>query len=84
MRQFQRDPLELYTRSWREFGDTIRIRAFPGIYVHLLVHPDAVEHVLQISGSASRPDEDVHLGTLTRAPVCSVSFDLVPKRRVEG
>ena len=47
MRQFQRDPLALYTNSWREFGDYIRIRAFPGMYVHLLVHPDAVEHVLQ-------------------------------------
>jgi hypothetical protein len=45
---------------------------------------DAVEHVLQITGSADRPDEDVHLGTLTTTPHCLVSFDLVPKRRVEG
>ena len=49
-----------------------------------LTPTDAIEHVLQVSGSTSRPDEDVHLGTLTTAPMCAVSFDLVPKRRVEG
>jgi hypothetical protein len=49
-----------------------------------LTPTDAVEHVLQIGGSPSRPDEDVHLGTLTSFPNCVVSFDLVPKRRVEG
>lgn len=45
---------------------------------------DAAEHVLQISGSSERPDEDIHLGSLVTAPQCSVSFDLVPKVRVEG
>src|SRR5207248_16080 len=47
MRQFQRDPLTLYTRANREFGHYVRIRAFPGIHVYLLTHPEAVEHVLQ-------------------------------------
>jgi cytochrome P450 len=45
-REFQRNPVELYTRAWREYGDYVRIRAFAGIYVHLLVHPEGVEHVL--------------------------------------
>jgi hypothetical protein len=45
---------------------------------------DATEHVLQLSGSAERPDEDVHVGTLVTHPQCSVAFDLVPKVRVEG
>lgn len=45
---------------------------------------DAAEHVLQISGLSERPDEDIHVGTLVKAPQCSVSFDLVPKVRVEG
>ena len=45
---------------------------------------DAAEHVLQLSGSSERPDEDIHIGTLVQAPHCSVSFDLVPKVRVEG
>jgi len=43
---------------------------------------DATEHVLQLCGSKSRPDEDVHLGTLAEG--CKVCFDLVPKKRVEG
>jgi hypothetical protein len=45
---------------------------------------DAAEHVLQLSGSSERPDEDVHVGTLVTHPHCSVSFDLVPKVRIEG
>jgi hypothetical protein len=45
---------------------------------------DAAEHVLQLSGSSERPDEDIHVGTLVSPPQCSVSFDLVPKVRVEG
>ncbi len=45
---------------------------------------DAAEHVLQLSGSSERPDEDIHIGTLVTHPQCSVSFDLVPKVRVEG
>jgi cytochrome P450 len=47
MRQLQSDPLGLYMRANREFGHYVRIRAFPGIYVYLLTHPEAVEHVLQ-------------------------------------
>jgi len=47
MRQLQRDPLGLYTRANREYGHYVRIRAFPGVYVYLLTHPDAIEHVLQ-------------------------------------
>jgi cytochrome P450 len=46
MRELQRNPLELYTRAWREYGDHVRIRAFAGVYVYLLVHPEGVEHVL--------------------------------------
>lgn len=47
MRQLQRDPIGVYTQANREFGHYVRIRAFPGMYVYLLTHPDAVEHVLQ-------------------------------------
>lgn len=45
---------------------------------------DATEHALQLCGTATRPDEDTHIGSLTKAPQCSVCFDLVPKKRVEG
>src|SRR4051794_32242502 len=47
LREFQRDPLGLYARAGREHGHHARIRAFPGVYVYLLTHPEAVEHVLQ-------------------------------------
>lgn len=45
---------------------------------------DAAEHALQVTGTANRPAEDAHLGTLLAAPSHAVAFDLVPKQRVEG
>lgn len=45
---------------------------------------DAADHVLQITGSNLRPDEDIHIGTLVTHPEHRISFDLVPKVRVEG
>lgn len=45
---------------------------------------DAAEHVLQIQGTTTRPDRDVHIGTLTDGTACAVAFDLVPRKRVEG
>ncbi|HMJ08193.1 MAG TPA: hypothetical protein VK468_04265 [Pyrinomonadaceae bacterium] len=45
---------------------------------------EATEHALQLCGTADRPDEDTHIGTLTTTGSCSVCFDLVPKVRVEG
>lgn len=45
---------------------------------------DAGEHVLQVTGSSDRPDEDVHIGSLVVASGCKVEFDLVAKVRVEG
>lgn len=45
---------------------------------------DATEHALQLCGSMTRPDEDIHLGTLVQYPDCMLCFDLVPKQRVEG
>ena len=45
---------------------------------------DASEHALQICGTSTRPDEDTHVGSLVSHPSCTVCFDLVPKKRVEG
>lgn len=46
---------------------------------------DAAEHVLQIEGSGnSRPDGDIHVGSLVKADSCAITFDLVPRKRVEG
>ena len=47
MGQLRRDPLGLYSQSWRDYGDYVRLRIVPGVYGYLLTHPDAVEHVLQ-------------------------------------
>jgi hypothetical protein len=45
---------------------------------------DALEHLLQVCDSSTRPDEDTHVGALVEFPDCQVCFDLVPKQRVEG
>lgn len=45
---------------------------------------DAAELMLQISGTNDRPDTDVHLGTLVKAPAKYICFDLVPSPRVNG
>ena len=45
---------------------------------------DATEHALQVCGTATRPDVDTHIGVLVSAPGCTLCFDLVAKRRVEG
>lgn len=45
---------------------------------------DAAEHVLQITGTQERPDEDVHIGVLAQPSNCAIEFDLVAKVRVEG
>jgi hypothetical protein len=45
---------------------------------------DAAEHILQLTGTVDRPDEDVHIGTLVGVTGCRVEFDLVAKVRVEG
>lgn len=45
---------------------------------------DAAEHLLQVYDTTVRPDRDVHVGTLTGGDVCAVTFNLVPRKRVEG
>jgi hypothetical protein len=45
---------------------------------------DAAEQALQIQGTTIWPDEDTHVGALTKGGVCSVAFNLMPKHRVHG
>ena len=45
---------------------------------------DAAEHVLQICNSTIRPPTDTPIHELTDHHKCSVCFDLVPEKRVEG
>jgi hypothetical protein len=44
----------------------------------------ASEFVLQISGTDRQPRPGVHVGELTTAPVCAVSFDLVKEVTPQG
>lgn len=44
---------------------------------------DATEHVLQLCGSTDRPTPDTHIGSLV-CGCCSLCFDLVPIKRIEG
>jgi hypothetical protein len=45
---------------------------------------DALEHVLQLHGSADRPNSATPLSALAAGCGCAVSLDLVPDKRVEG
>ena len=45
---------------------------------------DAAELMLQISGTDTRPDADIHIGTLVTAHQRCITFDLVPSPRVNG
>lgn len=44
---------------------------------------DESEHVLQLCGGTHRPDPDAHIGSLV-CGCCSLCFDLVPIKRIEG
>ena len=44
---------------------------------------DATEHVLQLCGCTERPEPDTQIGALVSG-CCSLCFDLVPIKRVEG
>ena len=46
LHEFRTDVLGLLSRSARTFGDVVRFRLGPHV-IHLLNHPDYVEHVLQ-------------------------------------
>jgi hypothetical protein len=81
--------------SVRFNGETAKRRFPPSVTIGRVHHwaarrkfdlspRDAAEHVLEIHSTHKRPDRDVHIGSLTAGKVCSVEFDLVPRKRVEG
>jgi len=45
---------------------------------------DAAELMLQVSGTAQRPDPDTHIGALVKFPNRTLCLDLVPSTRVNG
>ena len=44
--EIRRDQLALYLRTWRTYGDYVRIRTLPGYDIYLIASPTAVERVL--------------------------------------
>ena len=61
-----------------------RVRRWAACRAFGLSPRDAAEHVLQLQGTTTWPDRDIHVGTLTDGKTCAVAFDLVPSKRVEG
>jgi len=45
-REIQRDPLGFYERTWRDYGEFVRVRIVPGMYLYMLFRPEDAEHVL--------------------------------------
>lgn len=70
----------------REFPPGARLRPVKVWAVHTFkLNPkDAAEHVLQICKSTKRPAADTPLHELVESRTCSLCFDLVPEKRVEG
>jgi hypothetical protein len=70
-------------RSFRPSATIARIKRWSA--QHLGIPPaDAAELMLQVAGTSERPDDDIHVGTLVKAPHHSITFDLVPSPRVNG
>ena len=40
------DPLDLYTDSFRRYGDVVRLRTIPTRAYYMVAHPEGIEHVL--------------------------------------
>lgn len=71
------------SRSFSPAATVARAKEWADTDFHL-TGVDATEHALQICGTALRPDEDTHLGSLVHYPACEIRFGLVAKKRVEG
>ena len=69
----------------RHFAPGARVRKVKAWAVSefRLDHKDAAEHVLQVCGSSVRPATDTPLHVLVHGD-CTLCFDLVPEKRVEG
>lgn len=71
----------------REFSPSAtieRVRRWAALRAFGMTPRDAAEHVLQLEGGTERPDRDVHVGVFVTSGRCTVAFDLIPSKRVEG
>lgn len=69
-----------------EFPPGVRVHTVKAQAIHAfhMTPKDAAEHVLQLCGSTERPSSDTPLHQLVEGHGCTVCFDLVPEKRVEG
>jgi len=69
-----------------EFAPGARVRAVKAWAAHTfkVSAKDAAEHVLQICKSTERPAADTPLHELVHGRLCTICFDFVPEKRVEG
>lgn len=74
---------EIVHHQFRPATTVARVRLWAGHELSM-APGDISEHVLQIAGTTEQPDVDTHIGTLTKCPQCSVTFDLVPAHRING
>jgi hypothetical protein len=70
----------------REFAPGTRVKTVKewAVREFKLNPKDAGEHVLQLCKSDKQPPTDTTLAELTDGHTCSVCFNLVPEKRVEG
>lgn len=70
-------------RTFRPSATVARVKRWATMELGI-APSDAAELMLQISGTETRPDADIHIGSFVKAPARSISFDLVPSPRVNG
>jgi hypothetical protein len=70
-------------RTFRPNATIARVKRWAGNEFGI-APSDAAELMLQLAGTNTRPDPDVHLGSLVKAPQYAICFDLVPAPRVNG
>jgi len=75
-----------HTSAEHDFPPGARIKAVRhwAIKEFGIDHKDAPEHILKVCNSHEEPQLDTALHMLLKCHDCSLCFDLVPQRRVEG
>lgn len=46
-KKIKENPLNFYYESFKEKGDYVRVKVFPGMYMYMVFHPDGVQHILK-------------------------------------
>lgn len=74
---------ETVTKKFRPSTTIGRVKTWSGKKFGM-ESEDIAEHVLQLLGHDTQPDDDQHIGQFACQESCSVGFDLVPCHRING